>query len=192
MVENRIDVRSLYEYCENGNISMIIEYLDEIKDIKKINKEVLEIMFMQSCEFGHIEIAKLLLKIRPELNISCEDNYAFNYACINNHLDIAQWLYSINPNIPMIDIEMKNNEIISPINLALENKSIDIIDWIKEVKNLNIHCEFYPKFNYVLFDCGEFLPIEIFEKETDKTICPNCKEKLIEESYIESDNCILM
>ena len=37
------------------------------------------------------------LKIKPDINISAKDEYAFHLACSRGRLEVAQWFVSLNP-----------------------------------------------------------------------------------------------
>jgi len=51
------------------------------------------------CKNGYIDDAKKLYKIKPDIDISADDEYAFIGSCENGHLDVAKWLYEIKPDI---------------------------------------------------------------------------------------------
>ena len=57
-----------------------------------------------------MDIAKWLLQIQPNINISAENDEAFRDACENGHLDVAQWLCTINSSY---QIQTENNKIVS-------------------------------------------------------------------------------
>ena len=47
------------------------------------------------CSWGQLNVAKWLLKIKPDIDISAENDHAFREACKNGHLQIAKWLLEI-------------------------------------------------------------------------------------------------
>ena len=53
--------------------------------------------FAEACKTGNIDAAKLLLELKPNINISAENEDAFRWACKNGHLHVAQWFQSLNP-----------------------------------------------------------------------------------------------
>lgn len=56
--------------------------------------------FLKMCEWGYLEDAKKLLNACPnEININIYQDQAFRLACGNGHLEVANWLLSINKNI---------------------------------------------------------------------------------------------
>ena len=44
-----------------------------------------------------------MLQVKPNINISAKNDYAFRYACLNGHLLVTQWLQSIKPNLYVIN-----------------------------------------------------------------------------------------
>ena len=67
--------------------------------------------FILLCKNGHLEFAKWLLSIKPDINISAHIEFAFRLACEEGHLKLAQWLCTLNKNYVII-IEEKENKII--------------------------------------------------------------------------------
>ena len=54
--------------------------------------------FIFMCKNGHFEMAKWILQMKPNIDISDEYEDAFNNACQNRHFEIAQWLLKMKPN----------------------------------------------------------------------------------------------
>jgi hypothetical protein len=52
-----------------------------------------------ACGDGHLLVAQWLYEIKPTLNISVGNEWAFQYACANGHLLVAQWLYQVKPTL---------------------------------------------------------------------------------------------
>ena len=48
---------------------------------------------------GHLEVAQWLLTVKPNIDISANNEYAFCCVCEYGHLEVAQWLLSIKPDI---------------------------------------------------------------------------------------------
>jgi hypothetical protein len=42
-----------------------------------------------SCSNGHLEVAMLLLEIKPDIEISIKKEFSFRMACYEGHLKIA-------------------------------------------------------------------------------------------------------
>ena len=61
-----------------------------------------------------------LLEINPNLNVTTDYNYAFNYSCNNRHLNVAEFIYKTvknrnlknNPNLSDNDINQMTNEML--------------------------------------------------------------------------------
>jgi hypothetical protein len=70
---------------------------------------------------GHIEIAKWLLKIKSDIDISINNEYAFKIVCKRGHLEIAKWFSSQLPQKYIILNYNKNKieyKIIISINIS--------------------------------------------------------------------------
>ena len=58
-----------------------------------------DLAFRWACESGHLEVAKWLLSVKPDINISAQNEEAFSYACKKGHLEFAKWLLQMKPDI---------------------------------------------------------------------------------------------
>ena len=67
---------------------------------------------------GFLEITKWLYEIKPNINVSINNDEAFKNACKNNHLEVAMLLTSIYPNRYKI-IKYDKNVIEYNININL-------------------------------------------------------------------------
>ena len=72
-------------------------------------------------------ISKWLLLIKPDINISAENDEAFREACSYGHTDIAKWLLLIKPDI---DISVENDE---AFREACLNGYTDVAKWFIEL-----------------------------------------------------------
>jgi len=90
----------LVESLSNGrDLTMEqISYMasDRISNDAKWDKET----FFNSCKNGHLELAKWIKFIRPDIDPTDEHNVALRFACTNGHLNVAKWLietFNANP-----------------------------------------------------------------------------------------------
>jgi len=121
----------IYNACLNGN-------LQYIKDIYKYNTYInISKIFRNACEFGHLDIVKYTLNIKPNLNINAYNNYAFRYACYNGHLHILQFILKISP---QINIHMNNEE---PFRYAASKGYLHIIQYLMDYSNNSININAY-------------------------------------------------
>jgi hypothetical protein len=51
--------------------------------------------FREACVFGHLEVAKWLLSVKPDINISANNEEPFRLACFARKLEVAKWLQSL-------------------------------------------------------------------------------------------------
>ena len=66
-------------------------------------------MFSNACWCGHLEVAKWLLQVKPDINISIDNEYAFRWTCANRQLNVAEWLQSLNPYLYVIEYDENGN-----------------------------------------------------------------------------------
>ena len=59
--------------------------------------------FFLACKFGHLEIVKWILELKPTINISDNKDGNFYAAFNDNHLEVVKWLLEVKPNIRMND-----------------------------------------------------------------------------------------
>lgn len=84
--------------------------------------------FRFACFNGHLELAKWLYSIRPNMNISNLDEDPFRIACQRGHLEVIKWLYQIKPTI---DISTGNEY---AFHKACENGHLKVVMWLYETK----------------------------------------------------------
>ena len=87
--------------------------------------------FIRACEQGDLKEAQYYFDKIPESvrssYISADDFRPFRLACKNGHLDVAQWLLYVKPNI---DIFARNNE---PFVNACKNGHLNVAQWLYQV-----------------------------------------------------------
>lgn len=59
-----------------------------------LNLQDLEYAFRLACASGKLEVAKWLVKVNPDIDITSENNFAYHFADKHGHLDVTQWLMS--------------------------------------------------------------------------------------------------
>jgi len=93
---------------------------------KKIDFADMDNEFKISCYKGNLKMSKLLMKLKPNIDISMNDEFVFRYSC--NKITMLKWLLKIKP---IIHISVKNNEVfthsiyltqIKTTNYCLQNK----------------------------------------------------------------------
>ena len=92
---------------------------------------------MNSCENGHLEVAKWLYQIGIDTNspININVNYeaAFRVSCLNGHLEVAKWLYQIgiDANNP-INIHAYDGDEDAFMN-SCENGHLEVAKWLYQI-----------------------------------------------------------
>ena len=84
--------------------------------------------FRWACLYGHLHVAQWLLQIKPDINISADNEYAFRWACYYGHLHVAQWLLQQKPTI---NISI-NNEY--AFRWACFKGHLDVCQWLQSLK----------------------------------------------------------
>jgi hypothetical protein len=125
-----------------------------------------------ACQNGHIQVAQWLFSIKPTLDISAENNYAFRMACQNGHIQVAQWLFSIKPTL---DISAKHEY---AFRLACQNGHLEVAQWIQSLnpnKYVILHVE-NKKINYRIVQTLNKSNTILYKEQLD--ICPICIETM--------------
>jgi hypothetical protein len=91
-----------------------------------------EYAFFKSCENDHLDVAKWLYEISPDIPMKLRDNYVFTVSCTNGHIETSKWLYEIIPNINIHN----NNECIAIICYA--NGYTELLLWLEDLTMYSI------------------------------------------------------
>jgi len=78
------------ELCKKGNLKEIKQFYFDNPAINVF--ENIECAFYVTFWYGHLNVAKWLLKIKPNIKISADNNYAFIWSNICSHLKVAKLL----------------------------------------------------------------------------------------------------
>ena len=103
--------------------------------MKDLDHNKAKSLFLKSCKKGALSIAKELLKSNPNIDIHAEDEKAFRYACYEDNLEVAQWIWQLDQNINT-DVQQLFTD------LCYYKEHLRIAQWLLQVgKNINIHDE---------------------------------------------------
>jgi hypothetical protein len=117
------------------NIQNDTIYMSDIKDAFKL-----------SCRVGHLNVAKWLYEIKPNMNISMYDDYVFKTACSMGYLNMAKWLYEI---CPTINISAENE---FAFRHTCSGGHLNVAKWLYEIcPTINISAENNYAFKYTCF-----------------------------------------
>ena len=130
-----------------------------------------EYAFRNSCENGHLEIAKWLLEIKPDIDISSWYEYAFRNSCENGYLEIAKWFVSINSD--KYTITIKDNDLVSyKVNIIIP-KTILKSELQQEIEECLV-C--LTNISNIYTTCFHLYCKDCIIKWLDKnTTCPYCR-----------------
>ena len=90
-----MEYQQVIELCKSGNL----QELQHIIEQQNINMTDFNNLFSTACQYGQLDMAKWLLQIKPDIDISTNNDYAFRWVCYKGYLDIAKWLLQIKPDI---------------------------------------------------------------------------------------------
>jgi hypothetical protein len=103
--------------------------------------------FLGACKTGDIQTLRSL--DYSKIDIHAYDEWAFRYTCINSHLNIIQFLLTLEPKYGRINIHVKDED---AFRRACENGHLDIVQFLltleSEYGRINIHAEGGYAFRY--------------------------------------------
>ena len=114
--------------CEYGHLEVIKWLLENDQDI---NILMLNELFRYSCKKGQLEIAKLLVTIRPYIDITGNFRgfYCPFYAvCQGGHLEVAKWLLS------QLDCDLPDDYVKLMFLIICRYGQVNIAKWLLEIK----------------------------------------------------------
>jgi hypothetical protein len=85
-------------------------------------------MFKIVCGEGMLHSAQLMLKARPNIDISSRNEETFRWVCANGRLEVAKWLLEVKPDI---HISVHDN---AAFRYACEDGVLEVAKWLLEVK----------------------------------------------------------
>jgi len=109
------------DYCKNGNLEAIKKIYLNIIPSRLIHTYGLLI----ACDYNNLNIIQFLVTIKHNPDIYYDDCY-FIYACKQNRLEIAKWIY--------LQHEPKIETINSIFHYACKNNKSEIIKWLLSLK----------------------------------------------------------
>jgi hypothetical protein len=139
--------------------------------------------FQHACAKGHLEVAQWLLQVKPDLNISADNESAFRTACSNGHLEVAQWLLQVKPNI---DISAYNE---GAFRWACTYGYLHVAQWLLQVKpTINISACDKSAFKYACvnghLEVAKWLlqvkPTIDISSEDEYAFCGTCRDGHLE------------
>jgi hypothetical protein len=90
--------------------------------------------FWALCKAGSLEEARGLLSSHPTLDIHAVDDYAFQWAYWNGHLEVAQWLVGLGG----VDVHAVNDQ---AFRWSCWRGWLELAQWLWGLGGVNIHAE---------------------------------------------------
>ena len=114
--------------CREGDLDELKQFLQNHPNIDNVTA------FCYACWCGHLEFAKWLLHVNPDININISIiEQAFCVACCNGQLELAQWLLHLKPDI---NISAKNEWVFRETCI---HGHLEVVKWLLSVKpDINI------------------------------------------------------
>jgi len=108
----------------------LIKALSTLKSaMYELKKVMYEDNFIQSCIDGKINKVKKIYKEFPEINISLENDKAFESSCIHNRLKLSKFLWN-----KLYKKEEKKEEIIHRVLISVCTKGhLKVVQWLWEI-----------------------------------------------------------
>lgn len=128
--EKKIKIKNiLKDTCVKDNDTACSYILDRFSKNIDVHERG-ELYFRTACECGSLKVAKMLYNFckenGDEINVYSYNNYAFEKACWNNHLETVKWLDSIGC---VIDISDGDHSIFEN---TFKNNNKEVADWFTE------------------------------------------------------------
>ena len=153
-------------------------------------------LFIELCRNGKIEEAKQLYLL-GDVNIHADNEDAFKWSCVKGHKEIAQWLYSLCPDIYTLEIEgsriksYKIYNIWDDIKVALDandnNKIIEKLKITKTINAINEDCYICHEKSNIMSQlaCNHIYCIQCIvewafsSNQKNECKCPYCTNKIV-------------
>jgi len=131
-------VEQLWQACSDGNVEEAGSLLQNSKiNTNRQDSELKRTPFYRACEFGYIEIVKLLLNDkRVDINRTNKRIVTpFFSACRNGHIDIVKILLKDN----RVDINKVDNDGRTPFYIACSNEHTEIVKLLLNDERIDLN-----------------------------------------------------
>lgn len=137
IIINDYIIKTLYFYSCKYNFNSLTKLLSKIRT-DDMNEE-----FIIACSIGNLKLAKIIIST-GKINKVYNEGEAFKVAIINNHLDVAEWLLSLEKdnNVEKFILSISPGLTIYEIafGFVLSEGYIEIAKWLLSLnKGINIH-----------------------------------------------------
>jgi hypothetical protein len=169
---NLTEIQTKYE--ENPNI------ITEPYEFSKYNDNgysyiahspIADWLFHAACIDGHLHIVKWLLQVKPDINISDENEKAFLLACDFNHLQLAKWLLQVKP-----DINVSASKDIAFRSASFQDR-VKMAQWLHQIRPYHYILELNDKNQIIHYEVRKFAERKWLERREPLMAHYNKKEE---------------
>ncbi|AYV83277.1 MAG: hypothetical protein Hyperionvirus5_83 [Hyperionvirus sp.] len=89
-------------------------------------------LFLTGCEYGYLEMIQWLKSLSVPFDIHAFDNDAFYFACFNNRIQVAKWLYKFGG----IDV---NGRDFTVFKHSFVKGNLDLCKWVYSLGAVDVH-----------------------------------------------------
>ena len=112
-----------------GHANVVEWILSVNPEVVSIIKGGMEDLFYAVCSQGHLDIAKILLTLKPDIDTTMDNENPFVGACVLGHLELAKWLLSVRPDTDISFVTTGN----ARTKILYDVEHDDVEEWLKQV-----------------------------------------------------------
>jgi hypothetical protein len=115
--------------CYEGQADVVEWILKTAPEVVSIIKEGIDKLFYAVCTQGHLNIAKIILTLKPDIDTTRENEDPFVVACISGNLELAKWLLSVRPDTDISFVTTGN----AKTKILYDVEHDEVVEWLEQV-----------------------------------------------------------